>query len=164
MKGDRERCLAAGMDGYLSKPIRPLELDAVLKRFYVADSEVSLVDVPKSTNTAVSSEELLERIDGDRTFLAELVSLFRLDYPAQIQMAREAVSHNDVATLQKIGHALKGALANLAATDASKSAGELEAMAKAGDLASVAAKLAVLETELTLVGTALEELCLEPVR
>lgn len=165
MKGDRERGMAAGMDGYLSKPIRPQELDEVLDRYLAIDHE----DIPvlKSydlTEATVRAEELLERIDGDRAFLSELLALFSTDYPAQIRMAREAVANNDPATLQKVGHALKGALGNLAAPTASRIASELEAMGRTGDMESAGSRVAELDEELILVMAALAGLCLETVQ
>jgi len=164
MKGDRERCLATGMDGYLSKPIRPVELDEVLDH-YLANSgnPPSTHDSAESTAASVCAAELLERIDGDRAFLSELVDLFRADYPGQIQAAREAVANNDPASLQKVGHALKGALGNLAATRAARIASELESTARDGDMARAAERVTDLEKELVVVIEALEGLCLEAV-
>src|SRR6202034_1775275 len=85
-KNDREPCLAAGMDGYLSKPIRPQELDEVLESRIVQQSSSSRIEdpVPSHSQPAVDVDELLERLDGDRVFLAELTELFRADYPRQI--------------------------------------------------------------------------------
>jgi two-component system sensor histidine kinase/response regulator len=162
MKGDRERCIAAGMDGYLSKPIRPQELDEVLDS-YVARERVDYpVEEPSGLlEASVCAEELLERIDGDRTFLSELLELFRADYPGQIRTAREAVSNGDAAALQLVGHALKGALQNLAAPIASKLAAGLESMGRSGDIALAEPRVKELEKELPRVIETLEALCLE---
>ena len=79
MKNDRERCLAAGMDGYLAKPIRPQELDEALDACMTnrasSPKEVSRTEVSDHT---VNADELLERLDGDRVFLAELTDLSAL--------------------------------------------------------------------------------------
>jgi two-component system, sensor histidine kinase and response regulator len=170
MKGDRERCIAAGMDGYLSKPIRPLELDDVLESFMALDRsappvpEAHSAEPPASKGASVCVDELLERIGGDRTFLGELLELFRADYPGQVQAARDAVANNDALSLQKVGHALKGALGNLAASKAAKIASELEAIGRAGEIEQGETKVAELERELTAVIEVLEGLCLETVQ
>jgi CheY-like chemotaxis protein len=170
MKGDRERCLAAGMDGYLSKPIRPLELDEVLDHCMAFDPNAPAILAPptvapaETKAAAICADELLERVGGDRTFLAELLDLFRADYPAQLQAARQAVAQSDPAALQKVGHALKGALGNLAAPKASRLASELESIGHSADLTHAAARVAELQRELTAVISALEGLCLETVQ
>jgi two-component system sensor histidine kinase/response regulator len=165
MKGDRERCMAAGMDGYLSKPIRPQELDEVLDRHLSMDCEaLPAVESCSSPVASVCAEELMERIDDDRIFLAELLELFRADYPEQIRAAREAVAQNDAVALQEAGHTLKGALGNLAAPAASKIARELELMGKTGNMTLAGTSVTELEEELAKVIQALESLCLEGVR
>ena len=166
MKGDRERCIEAGMDGYLSKPIRPQELDEVLDSYvtrervdFAAESEA----VAEPRESAVCATELLERIDGDRAFLAELLALFRDDYPVQVRAAHEAVKTGNAESLQRAGHALKGALANLAAPASSRLAGQLESMGRAGDIQFAPGKLADMEAELERVVEELESLCVETV-
>jgi two-component system sensor histidine kinase/response regulator len=164
MKGDRERCEEAGMDGYLSKPIRPQELDAVLDTYLARNrKDVSVVTSSVPTEASVCTEELFERIEGDRTLLSELVVLLRESSPEQIRSAREAVMQNDAAALQRVGHSLKGALGNLAAPIGSRIAFELESMGKNGDLGPAKTKIDLLEEELIRVMETLEGLCLEAV-
>jgi PAS domain S-box-containing protein len=168
MKGDRERCMAAGMDGYLTKPIRPQELDDVLDSYL--HRQVEAVSVPAPVDRAgaaeasVCAKELLERVDGDYSFLAELLDLFRGDYPILIQSAQAAVSHGDAAALQRAGHTLQGVLGNLAAPIALKIAAELESMGKTNNLALAGATLIKLEQEVVHVLESLESLCMERVK
>jgi len=165
MKGDRDRCIEAGMDGYLSKPIRAQELDAVLDSYAAAgDREQPAPEVAAPSGVCVSTDELLERLDGDRAFLSELLDLFRADYPAQLSKAREAAARGDAAALEQYAHTLKGALINLAAPAASGLAAEIEAMGKNGDSAMGAIKLASLEAEVVRVVHAIEGLCVETVQ
>jgi two-component system sensor histidine kinase/response regulator len=165
MKGDRERCLAAGMDGYLAKPISPQELDDVLERYQTPGSSPVLVADPSETQEGpICVQDLFERIDGDRALLSELLELLREDSPQQLRLAREAISSGDAATLQRVGHTLKGALANLAAPGAASIAGELETMGIAGEIRSAEAKVAQLEAELARAIGSLEGLCLEAVQ
>jgi two-component system sensor histidine kinase/response regulator len=165
MKGDRERCMEAGMDGYLTKPIRPAELDAVLDRYMALKPEVPAVWEPAGvSHSPVCVEELLERVDGDRAFLAELLGLLRVDYPEQMAAMKEAIAREDCAALQKVAHGLKGALGNLSAARASSITAELEAMAKSGKMREAPARVSELEREMEQVMDQLEGLCMESVR
>ena len=162
MKGDRERCLAAGMDGYLSKPIRSQELDEMLDRYLAAGRQPQSAAEPQIIeDNIICVDELLNRIDGDRSFLTELLDVFRLDYPAQIRAGREAARNGDEEGLHRVAHSLKGALKNLAAPTASAFAVELEVMAHNGDPELATGKIGELETEIQRVVQALESLCAE---
>jgi CheY-like chemotaxis protein len=161
MKGDKERCLDAGMDGYLSKPIRPEELDDILDRYTAkGKTEPAPAEDAESTD-CVNVEELLERVDGDRAFIAELAEIFREDYPRQIQALREGVISVEPDKVRCAAHALKGALSNLAATQASSLAASLEAKGRSGDLAGTARVVDQLESELQLVDRRLHSICPE---
>ncbi|HEY5330062.1 MAG TPA: response regulator [Acidobacteriaceae bacterium] len=157
MKGDKERCLAAGMDGYLSKPLRPHELDVVLDMYTAAPQAATA----STGDSSINVEELMGRIDGDRTLLAELAEIFREEYPKQIRLAQEALAVNDAAAVRRIGHSLKGALANLAAADASGLAASVEAMGKSGDLSQLSGKLLEMQSTMHNVVTRLQSLTVE---
>jgi two-component system sensor histidine kinase/response regulator len=163
MKGDRERCVAAGMDGYLSKPIEAGALDAVLQSCLERRQQNAVMVMPGSETPGVlvDSADLLQRIDGDRTFLAELVAIFREESPRLIRKAREAIMRNDAAEVERMGHALRGALVNLSAVAASGLAAELETMSRAGELARADAKLHELEEGLPRALEALDSLACE---
>jgi two-component system, sensor histidine kinase and response regulator len=165
MKGDRERCIDAGMDGYLSKPIRPQELDEVLDNYSTRDREGSSgSESAVPVEPPVVAADLLERIDGDLSLLSELLELFRTDYLGQIRALRVAIENRDAATLQRVGHALKGALGNLSAPIASRIAGELESMGKSGETTLAGSRVKDLDDEAGRVIQALECLCMEAVR
>ena len=159
MNGDRERCMAVGMDGYLSKPIRPQELDSILDSVLAPREEL-----PRNGNGAaiangsIDVTQLLDRIDDDRALLAELVSIFRREYPENLKEAERAIKRHDADGLQRVGHTLKGALGNLAATEASQIAAELEALGRSGELDGAHAALDGLVRELEKVMRALESL------
>ena len=178
MKGDRERCLDADMDDYLSKPIRSQELDDILDRYSVL-KEASLNSgaeisnrVEEQTATDVTStadeqtlhvEELLERVDGDREFVAELSGMFREDYPKHLATMRACLDQGDAEGLKRSSHALKGALSNLGALRGAALAGSLEQSAAEGTTAGAISSLVELEHELPRVVVALAELCTEQV-
>ena len=163
MKGDKERCLEAGMDGYLSKPIRPEELDNILDAYTAQNKSAAAQPEALPVNESVDVQELLERVDGDRGFIAELAEVFREDYPRQMRAAREAAAAGDAEKVRRAGHALKGALSNLAAARACEFAFALETMGRSGDLSGAALTLTQLEDELPRVEKKLQSICPEMV-
>jgi HPt (histidine-containing phosphotransfer) domain-containing protein len=167
MKGDKEACLEAGMDGYLSKPIRAQELDNVLER-YTEQKKTAEVKAPEEpdfpVHEAINVEELWERIGDDQEFLAELTGILREDCPRQLEALHQAVDSQDADGVRRISHALKGALANLSAIHASELAAELEEMSKAEDFTHTGASLKALEAELQRVIYELENLSKETPR
>ena len=96
---------------------------------------------------SVNLNELLARVDNDRELLRDLLSIFKHEFPDQLQALRNAVTGNDAAKAASISHALKGMLANLAVTKAADSASRLERLARAGEIASLADALAAFEQE-----------------
>lgn len=171
MQGDRDRCLAARMDGYLSKPLRPAELDEILDIYSrtkpVADAPAAPVaEVPAEAPEvveAVNAAELLERIDHDVDFIAELADIFRQEYPRQIEAVQSSIEESDPEALKRHAHALKGALGNLSAVHAASIAAAMERIGGAGTVDEAQTKLAELKAELPRVLNALDMLCKEPV-
>jgi CheY-like chemotaxis protein len=161
MKGDRERCLEAGMDGYLAKPIRPQELDQILDGYLAQGDVASPFRQTSMREESVDFEELLDRVDGDKVFLAELLEIFRADYPKQIRAGRSALAQKNAVGVKRAGHALRGALANLGARQACGIAEELEAIGDSGDLTLAEAALMQLERELLRVATSVDSVCQE---
>jgi PAS domain S-box-containing protein len=169
MQGDRERCLAAGMDGYLSKPIRPRALDDVLDMYLAQKRQSETVSEkapttsaepsPASVHDPVDDRELLERVGDDREFLTELVSLFREDGPKQLARIRKALEQKDAGEVLRCAHSLRGTLANLGERSAADLAAEIELAGKSEDLPGAGAALQSLELELARVLSALGTLC-----
>jgi CheY-like chemotaxis protein/HPt (histidine-containing phosphotransfer) domain-containing protein len=169
MQGDRERCLAAGMDGYLTKPIRPQALDEVLDQYIAKKRQVGTAPEQAATKPgqasgtvklqSVDGHELLERVGGDREFLAELVSLFREDCPKQLSRIKTALEKMDPGEMLRGAHSLRGTLANLAARPAADLAAEIEHAGKAGDLDRAKAAVHGLCLELPRVLENLGALC-----
>jgi CheY-like chemotaxis protein len=169
MKGDRERCLAVGMDGYLSKPIHTTELDDMLEKFTsIKNKHDSERELRSSAHLAVATKtidegDLLVRLGGDREFLAELVTLFREDYPGKMVKIRTALQQQDAAEVNRGAHSLRGPLANFSATSAAALAAEVENAAAAGDLNTASAAFGRFEPELLRAIEALSAICEERV-
>ena len=131
MKGDRERCLDAGMDGYISKPIRPDELwremEALLD--FVAPAGPAQASPPLSNRATA-----LARVGGDERVLAQVVGLFQARGPELLKAIRESIDRGDSAGLQRAAHALKGSVGYLGADRVVDTAARLERMGETGDL------------------------------
>ncbi len=165
MKGDRERVIAAGMDDYLTKPLRANELDAALEKYSAQKAQDAVTREPAlqdsgsaPDNEVIHVQELLERIGNDRDFLAELVTVFREDYPAQLAQIADGLAKSDSNEVKRGAHSLKGALANLAAPAASAAATQLEQEGASGDLAKAEITFVALQTELNRALDALNTL------
>jgi PAS domain S-box-containing protein len=162
LKGDAERCLAAGMDDYLAKPLQPRELRAAIQRVTSGRSRRGGEDkAAESAPPAAGPLDpalLLERVGGDRRALASLVRTFRGDAPRKIAEIRRAVDAGDARGLQAAAHALKGAVSNFAARGAAAAAFRLQRMGEAGEMGEAPRVLAELECELGEVSRALDGL------
>ena len=152
LKGDRERCLAAGMDDYLAKPLKPEDLSAVLNaplggpRSHLTGPDEPRVWVP-AAELPFDLDVALRHTDGDRELLQEMLVLFANDYPARIEALREAVRRADAEGVTRAAHALKGSLMVLGAAAAASLAERLELMGREARLEGVGAILETVERE-----------------
>jgi CheY-like chemotaxis protein len=161
MNGDKERCMASGMDGYISKPIRPQELDDILNA-YLTGNETDIApptNLEREVSDLIEVGPLLDRVDDDRALLAELVDMFRRDCPATLREAQQAIDSRNGVELTKVGHSLRGVLSNLSAAGASTMAAELEACGHSEDFPIAQVTLSRLSDEIDQVTRALESLC-----
>jgi len=152
MKGDEEKCMAAGMDGYLTKPIRTADLLAALDRISSQKSASEIVlDPSSSTNDSEPAIDLaaaLERLDGDRSLFDELVEVFRGECPQTMEEIRRALVVQDDKRVERGAHTLKGSSSNLGAIATSRAAAELESLASRGHMSAAAEQFAILEAEI----------------
>jgi signal transduction histidine kinase/CheY-like chemotaxis protein len=132
MSGDRDRCFAAGMDGYLAKPIDPAMLRAVV------ESDPASTPRPVTTPPAaaqalpIDRQQFMSRLGGDEQLFLDVVQLFLQDCPLRLAAIKEAVDRRDAERIRLAAHALKGASANLSASGLFEAAAVLERIAAEG--------------------------------
>jgi len=142
MKGDEERCLAAGMDAYISKPIRaPLLFqklaDLCETKGAAAESDSTLQGQPAEVvkperGPVVNWDEALQTVGGDRTLLKDILGAVLCECPTQIELFDGAVHNRDDKTARRAAHTILGNFRMLSATDPMAVAHEVEQLAKEG--------------------------------
>jgi signal transduction histidine kinase/CheY-like chemotaxis protein len=134
MSGDRERCITAGMDDYLSKPIDSVMLYEAVERTAGAAPPAHAASAP-----AIDLAQALERMGGDRQLFADVIRVFLEDCPGQLAAIKAAVDAQDADAIRRTSHALKGAAGNLAAADVFEAAQTLERLGAERRLAAAEA-------------------------
>ncbi|MHC5023105.1 MAG: response regulator [Planctomycetota bacterium] len=158
LKGDRERCLAAGMDGYVAKPITLDALRSEINRL-VGGSGVDLgTTAGAEPAAAFDLDAALARLDGDLELLCEMAGLFLEQYPTQLSEIRAAADTGALDTIRRITHTLKGAASNFITPAVVESAGALEAAAESDDASAIAGAIDELERHLGDLDAALRSL------
>ncbi|HEX4607947.1 MAG TPA: response regulator [Urbifossiella sp.] len=157
MKGAREECLAAGMDDYVSKPVRDDDLLAAIRR--VTDARQTAEDTaPRYQQdtgelapaaAAFNDATVLERVGGNRDVLRQLVIVFYQDCNTQMAALRDAIRERDAEGLRSAAHVLKGMVAFFGVAAATEAARKLEQLGARGELDGAAPLSAELARELT---------------
>ncbi|MBA3557671.1 MAG: response regulator [Gemmatimonadaceae bacterium] len=159
MSGDREQCLAAGMDAYIAKPIRPSELIALVEAYGYERMEPApapmLSDHAHRDLSVLDETALLALVGGDEQLMQEIVTLFLDEYPRILRSIQASSARGDVSALQFSAHALKGSVGNMAAARAYEAAIKLDAVACTGQLPAAREAVAALESELARLEDAL---------
>ncbi|MCG2779270.1 MAG: response regulator [Desulfobacterales bacterium] len=155
MKGDREKCLAAGMDDYVSKPIKAEKLFAVIEKWVdkSRDKRWKWKKMPTSRNNEPSAKDVfdlssaLETVDGDKGIFVEIAELFLDGLTESIAGIRDGIALNDSKAVEQAAHSLKGSVGNFGARRAYETAYRLEVLGRNGKLAESEDAISELQRE-----------------
>ncbi len=157
-KDDRDKCLAAGMDDYLTKPVKPTQVLELLQRYCGG-----VVSSPEEERTTVASvpvqasaeevpvyarKDLVERLGGAEALIPRFMGLFFKGVGPNIIALEEAIGAGDHEKVRTSSHAIKGSSANIGAMQMRETAGGIEAAAKTGDISGASAELERLKVQL----------------
>ncbi len=154
MAGDRERCLAAGMDGYVAKPIRIGDMFATIAALVSGDA-------PPEDGAAVIVDEqklLTHAFAGNASLLADVIDAFITETPPALATMRDAVGAGDLPALARAAHKMKGTVGVFTTGPALAAAVELEAAARAGDVERAREALVTFEKRIGELGERLKEM------
>jgi two-component system, sensor histidine kinase and response regulator len=150
LKGDREKCLNAGMNDYIAKPIHPKKLCDMIEKWLNETQkahEAKIVHESLPIDNIFDKNSFLERLLGDEDLAKEIIEGFIEDSLCQIGMIKEAFDNKDTDVIHRQAHALKGAAANISATALKELLYQIEIAGKTKDLTKVASLIPKLDEQ-----------------
>ncbi|EKD82114.1 MAG: hypothetical protein ACD_39C01476G0002 [uncultured bacterium] len=153
MQGDRERCIEAGMNDYIAKPVQPAELLGKLNQWLhsgtaLKSSPVVTHIVPYEDREVFCEKELFTRLMDDESLLRRIVAAFYSDTPSHLLELRSAVEKKDYVVARRLAHNIKGSAANISAPALRQAALELETLIKEEKYAQLAEPLQQVEKQM----------------
>jgi len=159
MEGDREKCLSAGMDHYVTKPIDRKKLFEALESYSGSRAPADTVAMEETKEQfAFDPSVVLKRVDGDLDLLKEVAALFFEDTPRLMTEIRKAVERADAPVLERSAHTLKGSVGNFGARRAFELSFNLEQMGRNGDFGHAIEVFEQLEQQIAQLVPALESM------
>jgi len=158
MTSDRDRCLSAGMDGYVSKPLDANDLFATLERLLPRRPSPGSAVAASGAVPPVDASRLLATVEGDHVMMLDILETFVQDCPAQEAAIAEALARRDAPALARAAHGFKGVLITMAAMPAADAARRVEMLARASRLEEAPGAIAELRQEIRRLEPALRDL------
>ena len=148
LEGDREKCLEAGMDDYIAKPINQTDIVDIIEKWLPKGSDRPRPDLSVDTSrTVFDPQKLMNDLQSDTVILNEIIGVFMGDAEEQMEAIETAMKADDAPGVRSHSHTLKGSAANVGAVALSDAASRLESLARSGDLGSSSTLYGILEHE-----------------
>jgi HPt (histidine-containing phosphotransfer) domain-containing protein len=153
MNGDLERCQNAGFDGYLSKPVRGVELDTALEAISADASSCPSAIVPQGFDPSFA----LEQVGGDEQLLKELIELFLSRAPGQLDCVQAALERGDARAAERSVHTLRGSISIFLTPEAMAPFQELEHLSKEGKIGEARTRMVSINSLINHVLTCMSD-------